>query len=189
MRLYYNGSDKPSVDDDVQSTRLALSADGLSFVATPDILGEPYMRVVRYADSYLALAMPGIFYRSRDGLTGFERGPTCFDDVMRHCALLIEGDILHVFYSQVGDMPERILRCEITLKGDWHQWHHSAPETVLEPERNYEGITAPLQPSVRGLAWEPVRELRDPAVFVDNGERYLLYSVAGERGIAIARLT
>jgi hypothetical protein len=30
-----------------------------------------------------------------------------------------------------------------------------------------------------------VRQLRDPAIFEEDGRRYLLYSVAGEQGIAI----
>lgn len=46
----------------------------------------------------------------------------------------------------------------------------------------------PLKPSVRGAARSPVRELRDPAIFVEAGRTYLLYSVAGESGIAIAEV-
>ena len=34
-----------------------------------------------------------------------------------------------------------------------------------------------------------VNQLRDPAIFEENGEVYLLYAVAGESGIGIARLT
>jgi hypothetical protein len=32
-------------------------------------------------------------------------------------------------------------------------------------------------------------QLRDPAIFRESGRTYLLYSVAGERGIAIAEMT
>ena len=47
----------------------------------------------------------------------------------------------------------------------------------------------PLEPSQRGLTEVRVRQLRDPAISSrSNGETYLLYSVAGESGIAIARL-
>jgi hypothetical protein len=42
---------------------------------------------------------------------------------------------------------------------------------------------------VRGGEDEPVRQLRDPAIFTEDGRTYLLYSVAGESGIAIAELT
>jgi hypothetical protein len=34
----------------------------------------------------------------------------------------------------------------------------------------------------------PVRQLRDPAIYQEDGRTYLLYSVAGEHGIAIAEL-
>jgi hypothetical protein len=38
------------------------------------------------------------------------------------------------------------------------------------------------------LSPEPVNQLRDPAVFEEDGRRYLLYAVKGEAGIAIAEL-
>ena len=34
----------------------------------------------------------------------------------------------------------------------------------------------------------PARQLRDPAIFEEDGQTYLLYAVAGEQGLAIARL-
>jgi hypothetical protein len=35
---------------------------------------------------------------------------------------------------------------------------------------------------------QPVNQLRDPAIFEDSGKIYLLYTVAGEQGIAIGEL-
>jgi hypothetical protein len=135
------------------------------------------------------LAMPGVFYRSRDGLSGFAEGPTLFTPDMRHAALTLDGPILSVFYTNVGDCPERILLSTIDLTLDWRSWVASAPVVVLEPECDYEGGHLPHVPSVRGLASEPVCQLRDPAIFREHGRTYLLYSVAGERGIAMAELT
>jgi hypothetical protein len=34
-----------------------------------------------------------------------------------------------------------------------------------------------------------VRELRDPAIYQEDERTYLLYTIAGEQGIAIAELT
>ena len=34
----------------------------------------------------------------------------------------------------------------------------------------------------------PVNQLRDPAIFEEDGRVYLLYSVAGERGIGLAEV-
>lgn len=189
LRLYFHGADRPTGFAETQYTRVATSADGLSFTARPEILGRAYMRTVRYKDWYYAMAMPGIFYRSRDGLADFEEGPTLFPPNMRHAALLVREDRLLVFYTRVGDVPEHIVACEIPLTDDWHDWRPEATVSVLEPEYDYEGGNLALRPSVRGLAEEPVRELRDPAIFEEDGKTYLLYAVAGESGIALAELS
>ena len=86
-------------------------------------------------------------------------------------------------------MQERIVVCEIDVKDDWRNWRPSQPVTVLQPEHDYEGASFALCPSVRGIAPEPVRELRDPAIFEDDSKLYLLYSIAGESGIAIAHIS
>lgn len=188
IRLYYHGADTGTGAGGAQHTRVAISDDGLNFVARPPFLGRPYMRVIQIAEWRYAIAMPGVFYRSRDGLDDFEVGPNLFDADMRHAALLRRGDRLIVFYTRVGDAPERILACEIDLNDDWRDWRPTPPQDVLAPERDYEGGDLKLRPSVRGLAQEPMRELRDPAVFEEGGATYLLYAVAGESGIAVARL-
>jgi hypothetical protein len=133
--------------------------------------------------------MPGVFYRSKDGLTNFEQGPTLFNENMRHSALKLDGNQLSVFYSNAFDCPEHILLSIIELTPNWMEWKASEPCSVLQPEMDYEGANLPLEPSKRGWAPERVRQLRDPAIFREKGNTYLLYSVAGEHGIAIAKLT
>lgn len=188
FRLYYHGSDTPSRDGGAQSSKVALSTDGLHFSACPQALGEAYMRVFQWDGYYYALAMPGIFYRSNDGLQNFEQGPRLFSENMRHNALKTDGNVLSVFYSNVGDCPERILLATIDLTADWWQWQASKPTVVLEPEQVYEGADLNCEPSVRGLVEKPVRQLRDPAIFQEDERTYLLYAIAGERGIAIAEI-
>ena len=78
--------------------------------------GTPYFRVFQYGGYHYAIGMPGVFYRSRDGLTGFVEGPTLFSENMRHCAVRLAVDRLSVFYSNAGDCPERILMSEIDLR-------------------------------------------------------------------------
>ena len=46
----------------------------------------------------------------------------------------------------------------------------------------------PMEPSVRGVAYGHVNQLRDPAIFSEGDRNYLLYSVAGESGIGIAEI-
>lgn len=186
IRMYFHGLVER--DRHQQATRVALSTDGLRFEARDELLGAPYFRVFCWQGVHHALGMPGIFYRSKDGLTGFERGPQLFTTAMRHTALHLDGDRLTVYYSNAGDCPERILRSTVTLTPDWRSWRPSPPEEVLSPEMDYEGANQPLAPSKRGLIMGPVRQLRDPAIFREDGRTYLLFSVAGEHGIAIAEL-
>jgi hypothetical protein len=151
-------------------------------------LGVSYFRVFQWNGVYHALAMPGMLYRSGNGVTEFVKGPTLFTPAMRHSAVKVVGDALYVFHTNVGDNPERILLSKVDLAGDWRALRESEAVVVLEPEREWEGAALALEPSVRGAARAPVRQLRDPAVFSEDGKDFLLYSVAGEQGIAIARI-
>ena len=173
---------------DYQCTRVAVSHDGINFKALPENIGRTYFRVFRYQDWYYALAMPGLFYRSKDGFTNFETGPLCFNEDMRHSAVFVEGDTLKVYWTQVGETPERILLSTIDLSKDWSEWRDSEPREILRPEFDWEGADAPLEPSIRSTAYGHVNQLRDPAVYQEGDDTYLLYAVAGESGIAIAKL-
>lgn len=183
--MYYHGLEGPAY----QVTRVATSRDGLHFEARPEVLGLSYFRVFRHRAHHYALAMPGQLYRSADGLSGFEEGPRLFGPDMRHAALRLRGDTLQVFYTQVGEAPERILLSTIDLSSDWTDWKNTEPVEVLRPERPWEGADAPLEPSLRSVAYGHQNQLRDPAIYEEDRHSYLLYAVAGERGIAIAELT
>jgi len=193
IRMYFHGPvyfSGPKSDGDSyrQLSMVATSPDGLQFTAQDEILGNAYFRVFEWDGMTYALGMPGVFYRSKDGLGGYARGPQLFNENMRHAALKIVGETLYVFYSVVGDAPERIVLSKIDLTRPWMAWTATQPVDVLAPEMVWEGADLPVRPSVRGLARTRLRELRDPAIYEENGMDYLLYSVAGEAGIAIASL-
>ena len=171
-----------------QVTRAATSTDGISFRARSEVLGGPYFRVFHHDGWFYALVMPGRMLRSRDGLTGFEAGPTLFQPEMRHSAVAVRGDTLHVLWTRVGDTPESILHSTIDLTADWHTWRESAPQPVLRPELAWEGAFEPAAPSRRGAVHGVVNQLRDPCVFEDDGRTWLLYSGGGESAIGIAAL-
>jgi hypothetical protein len=135
-----------------------------------------------------ALTMPGTLSRSADGLSGFETGPTLFNPNMRHAAVLKRYDTLWVFWTQLGDAPERILLSRVRLDGDWYNWCDEPAVEVMRPEHPWEGATAPKLPSVRSTAYGVVNQLRDPAIHEESGVTYLLYAVGGESGIAIVRV-
>ncbi len=187
IRMYYHGCCLPEPPHQV--TRRATSSDGLQFTGYPDILGSAYWRAFRWNDYWYTLEMPGRFRRSRDGISHFEEGPALFTGDMRHSAVHLNKDTLTVFYSNARDCPERILWTSIHLDSDWHKWTTSTPRTLLTPETDWEGADCPIEPSQRGSVHHRVHQLRDPCVFEDEGKMYILYSVAGEHGIAIGELT
>lgn len=184
VRMYFHGLEGPAH----QVTRLALSEDGVNFQAHEEVLGRSYLRLFPWDGMHYAMAMPGRFYRSADGLSGFEQGPLLFNRDMRHAALLVRDSTLRVFWTQVGEAPERIYLSTIDLGPDWADWRESEPVEVLRPERDWEGADAPLEPSIRGTAYGHLNQLRDPAIYVEGERVYLLYAVAGESGIAIAKV-
>lgn len=171
-----------------QRSRVALSDDGIRFQALPDLLGPSYFRVFRHGGWTYALAMPGIMFRSKDGLTGFERGPSLFPGTQRHTALRLRGDVLEVFWTRVGDVPESILLSTIDLSGDWLTWKAEGEAVVLRPEEPWEGASLPLERSWRGAINAAVNQLRDPCILEDEGRVLLFYAVQGEAGIAVAEL-
>lgn len=183
--MYYHGL----VEFGVQRSRVAVSTNGIDFKTIGGIIGASYMRVIQHGGYHYAMTMPGLVSRSRDGLTAFETGPRLFGPDQRHTALLKRGDALHIFWTRVGDAPERIYVSTVDLTGDWMAWKASEPVEVLRPERPWEGAGLPLVPSYRTAVNRPVNQLRDPAVFEEDGRTYLIYAVKGEAGLGIAELT
>jgi len=171
-----------------QRSLVATSTDGIHFTSATEVLGSSYFRVFRWETYTYALGMPGIIYRSQDGFQNFEQGPILFNEMMRHSALHQRGPLLDVYYSEVGDCPEHIKRATIDLRPDWLAWQPSPTSSVLFPETRYEGSDLPLVPSERGAIHERMRQLRDPGIFCEAGRTFLLYSVAGEAGLAIAEI-
>ena len=182
--MYYHGLEGPGF----QHSRVATSNDGINFTAGSENIGRTYMRAFKYEQRTYALAMPGQFYRSDNGFTNFEEGPRLFVPNMRHSAVVVRDNYLYVFWTRVGDAPESIMLSTIDLRPDWTKWQVSEERVVLRPERNWEGADAPVEPSVRSTAYGHVNQLRDPALYIEDDVVYMLYAVAGESGIALARV-
>ncbi len=165
---------------------MGVSADGLNFDARDEVLTTSYLRVIHLDEvpqpGWYGMSMPGLLYRSNDGLSGFECGPQLFTDTMRHCGMLC------VFWTNVGDVPERIYVSSIARQGDWRAWTAGDRHELLRPIFEWKGTDLPITTSMCGFAPRPAHELRDPAIFEDGESVYLLYTVQGERGIAIAQL-
>ena len=182
-----------------QHSFLAESADGLSFTADPAPLGTFYFRVWQHRGARWALGKARL-YRSAEGWTGFEPGEHVYGpeglDVeqslpgaIRHTAVLEHGGRILVFFTRLGDRPERLLCARLEdAAADWRRWRLGPEVEVLRPEEPWEGADLPLDPGRPGIVRDRQHAVRDPAVFQEDGRCYLLYSIAGERGIAIAEL-
>ncbi len=191
--MYYHGCSLPNG----QRTMLARSADGLHFTSDRRDLGGPYMRIFDYRQQRYGLCMPGIFNRQQpDG--GFEEGPQAYAvpdglEMMRHTAVRVVGDVLEVLYTCRGDSPERVYLSQVDLTANWRDWRIPHGSEVLRPDATWEGTDLPLSVSLGGQSKGRENALRDPCLFCDrtaDGEEawYLLYAVAGESGIAVARV-
>ena len=131
--------------------------------------------------------------RSSDPLALFEPGPNPFAGGpyagrVRHVALLQRGTVLYVFFTAIGDDPERVMMTTIDVSGDWTAWRTTEAVELLRPEAPYECPNLPAGPSAAGDVKGPVRQMRDPAVFEEDGRTWLFYSICGEQGIAGAEL-
>lgn len=153
-----------------------------------------YLRVFKYRDELFGIAKgsnssAGLF-RSPDGVQPFEPGPE-FLPQFRHYGILLDGQALHVAYSRPFDVPERILHAALDMSApDWRAWKlvDEQEHVVLVPEEAWEGADLPFREATKGGAFYRLRQLRDPALYREGDEWYILYSVAGEYGIAIAKL-
>jgi hypothetical protein len=177
-----------------QLTQVALSNDGVHFRVLPSITKASYLRVFPFGDGFYGMARLGVLLRSKNPLTAFENGPNPFGDGpyarrVRHVAIVQRGDTLYTFFTGLGDAPERLMVSTIALRGNWEDWRASEPMEVLRPEAPYECPSLPNLPSEPGEVEGPVRQLRDPGVFQEDGRTFLFYSICGEQGIAAAELS
>jgi len=179
----------------------AISHDGLSFKPEVDYPLAPfYLRVFAYQDSIFGITKGGNLWRSPDGIRPFEKGGNIFSPGLakdlwhnfpgaaRHFGLCLKGDYLEVFFSRIGDAPERILRSVVELKrNDWFEWQCGEISEIIRPAEPFEGAALSLSSSASGPSSEGENALRDPDVLSTKNGDYLFYSVAGEKGIALAK--
>ena len=193
FKMYYHGL----LSNGDQVTRIATSLDGLKFLPLEPILGPPYFRVFQFQGHLYALTWGAEIWRSDDWHLPFIKGPKILPydpkegvgSGFRHGEVFLRGKVLHIFFTNIGDQPERIIHTTISLHSDWMKWAVKEQDIVLEPELVWEGADLNKNKSVMGAITERVRELRDPCIFEDDdGTVYLLYCGAGENGIGIVKI-
>jgi len=189
LLMYYHGP--TPVKEIGQRTFLATSLDGLHFDSDDVDLAPYYLRVFEYDGIFYGIAKSGntagCLLRSESAEKPFEVMREIFPR-MRHAAVRKEGAELTIFFSRVWESPECILVSRLSLEGPAEGWDPSDPETLLAPETDYEGGDLEVVESRPSIIAERVRALRDPAYYREGGRQYLIYSIAGEWGIAVAEL-
>ena len=183
-----------------QATGMAVSSDGLRFeTLNKQTVAFPYLRIFEYEGQFYGISTRGLLFKRPepgvpDGSMGWiERKQRLAPKrAYRHPAVHRRGDTLYYFFSKKKDEPERIRLCTVDLTPDWQDWTCSEPMTVLQPEHDWEGADLPLEASRGGAIHKRVHQLRDPGYLQDPDDPdtgWLYYSIAGESGIAVARIT
>ena len=192
--MYYHGL----LRNGDQQTRLATSADGLHFTPQAPLLGPPYFRATRLDGPdggmiYLSM-WEGRLGRMTSWEGPVELAPRIYDGdhlpphvsgrdpsrpgqsggrQIRHGHIFAQegaqGGRLHLTFSRIGDAPERCLHCEVVPADDWADWRFGPVSDLLRPAPGWEGGDLPIRLSIMGTAWDRLHELRDPAMFTDNG--------------------
>lgn len=196
LRMYFHGD---RTDTTFQESGVATnSTDGLIFTPANTRLGNFYFRVWKYNGSYYAISKgyskavqdPPELSRSSDGVSPFVNRSAYLTEetMMRHSAVILKGDVLVVFFSRIGDAPERILVSTMDLNQNWDTWVLSPPIDVMRAEGTLEGGDLPAIPSVEGPD-RGVNQLRDPCIYEEGGKTYLYYTFSGESGINLAEIS
>lgn len=177
-----------------QKSFVAVSRDGVRFVVHEAPLGPSYFRVWPWRGAWYALPRLGTpLLRSADGFAPFAPVPNPLEGRpefanIRHTAALVEDDDVTLFFTRIGDAPERILYTRIHMREGPEPWLADRPVELLRPEAVYEGADLPVAPSRFGVSPHAEHALRDPCVFKEEGRRYLFYCIQGEGGIAACEL-
>lgn len=177
-------------DVGIQTTGVATSKDGIHFEQMDvEDLGKSYMRIFEVDGTVYGIAMPGQLYKADDLFTGFTAGQSLLNPNARHHDVMVVDDTLYIFWTQVGDAPEQIYVSTVDVSKPWEEWKVDQTAAIMKAEYDWEGADMPVEPSIRSTAYGRVNQLRDPYIYEEDGQLYLLYAVAGESGIAIAELT
>jgi len=189
--MYYHGDTKSG-----QKTFMSYSDNAIDFKSCTKECAPFYLRVFKYNANLYGIAknknIDSMILTAKSWEDNFE--PIFnFLEQSRHTSVLVDGNILYLFYTSIGDAPEQIKMLTVRLSDNIDEWKITHIEPVLKPRRKYEGANAKLQPSLPGSSTlgynnTPVQEIRDPFIYREENIYYLFYSLAGELGIGLAKL-
>ena len=183
--------------DGDQQTRLAVSKNGRLFSAKPPLLGPSYLRAFQWGERWYSTHLWGdmgmfetltIAPKSISHTTLPPKITGAPHTKIRHGHICQVKEHMHFVFSRVGDTPECILHCRIELSVNSQDWRFGPVTTILSPKEPWEGYGRVPIKSSEGSARGWIPELRDPCLFYDEGQLWLLYSGGGERGIGLAQV-
>jgi hypothetical protein len=186
--MYYHGL----ADDGTQPTRVCFSEDGLSFGRHSGPLIPSYFAGFRHEGAVYGVSVGGSLHRGDAWDGPFETGPDSFAAALfgpngerpRHFGIASDGNELTLYFTRIGDAPERILKSNVSLRGHWHNWRASAAVDVRGPTEAWEGTTTPIRASKVGTAETMEHALRDPFLF----QSHLFFAAGGESAIGVVAL-
>ena len=184
-----------------QWTYVSISIDGINFYKVYNkILAPFYFRIFYYNNFFYGISKGGNLWKSKNYLNKFKQCQNLFDKKLsneilhnydgsvRHFSILIERNILYIFYTKIGDMPERIYYTSLKLNKDDANWKFKNEIELIRPTKKFEGSKLPLKKSKAGDTKKPENALRDPYMVKIYNNYYIFYCVKGEFGIAIAKI-
>ena len=184
-----------------QWTYVSESNNGLHFKVVNDKPLAPfYLRVFKYNNFFYGVSKGGNLWKTNELIREFYPCQNLFDPsksnellhnyegAVRHVGLFVENNILYIFYSKIGDKPERIYFSKLNLEKNDKNWKFNSETELLRPTMDFEGANLPLLKSKPGDTPVAENALRDPYLFKINSNYYLAYCVQGEFGIAIAEI-
>lgn len=174
-----------------QSTFYATSIDGLTFTVHNEHIIYPYFRYFIYNNEEYGLAMNKIENSSYTSVMKRNFMTNKFEEInqilpnSRHTCVTTINEKIYVCYSIVGDCPEHIYMCELEIN-NLNLIRTKNTFSLIAPELQYEHSNKKPTKSEYGISHNAVCQLRDPYVYIENNNIYILYTVSGEKGIAIA---
>ena len=168
-----------------QYTLESFSNDGIFFKSHNIILGSYYFRVFKFKNQLYSIAKGvknyGEIYKKVNNEWKIIYKKLIKN--IRHTAILVEDNIIYLFYSLIGELQESIYCCVLDIDNFMVTNNYK----LIKPSLDYEGFNFPKEKSKIGMEKKFVNQVRDPGIFINKNDKYLLYSVSGEKGIAIAK--
>ena len=171
-----------------QWTYASKSKDALNFEVVNDLPLAPfYFRIFKYKNFFYGITKGGSLWKTKNFFNKFTQCHNLFDKersteilhnyfgAVRHISFIIENNILFIFYTRIGDKPERIYYSKVNLTIDEKEWFFDTENELIRPEFDFEGVNIKLTKSEPGDSSKPENALRDPHIIKICNNYFITY--------------